>query len=47
MKKPYVERVVTADGYGPLLFFLMTAVAFFVAAYFMHFLLMFGANIRL
>lgn len=46
MKKPYLERVITRDGCGPLLFVLMAGVVFLLAAYFMHAWIVFGANIH-
>lgn len=45
MKKNPWERVVTADGYAPLLFYLLMGLAAVVAGYFFHFWMTFGTHL--
>lgn len=47
MKKPYLERVITADGFGPLLFYLMLGVAALMAGYILHLWVAFGMHLHL
>lgn len=46
-KKPYLERVVTADGYAPFLFYLMLTIATILAGYLLHFWVVFGMRLHL
>lgn len=45
MKKNAWERVVTSDGYGPLLFYLLMGMAVVVVGYFLNFWMTFGAHL--
>jgi hypothetical protein len=43
----FLKRVVTGDGCGPLLFYLMVAITVVLLGYFADFWVRFGAHMRL
>ncbi len=45
MKKNPWERVVTSDGYAPLLFYLMVVVSVLLAGLFLQFWINFGVHL--
>jgi hypothetical protein len=44
VKKSPWDRVVTSDGYAPLLFYFMLGLGVVLAGFFLHFWLNFGAR---